>query len=90
MADPAAGRYFAMQAVRILGMGVAVYGLLVATADVSWPDALPRWLGFVLFAIGLADALVVPRMMARAWSSEGMARRGAAADAVNRKDDGHP
>ena len=80
MADPAAGRYFAMQIVRIVGMAIAVYGLLVAAADLPWPDGLPRWLGFVLFAVGLTDALVVPRMMARAWSSDAMARRNAAKD----------
>lgn len=87
MADPAAGRFFAMQIARMGGMAVAVYGLLVAAADVPWPEALPRWLGFILLAVGLADALLVPRMMARTWSTEALARRHRAIDDVQDPDD---
>lgn len=83
--DPAAGRFFIMQIFRIAGMAVAVYGLLVvASAEVPWPDVLPRWLGIVLVLIGLTDALLVPRIMARAWSTEGLRRR---EEAVRAKDD---
>ena len=77
MADPAAGRFFAMQLARMAGVTVAVYGLLAAAADIPWPDALPSWLGFVLLAAGMAEALLVPRMMARAWNSEALARKAA-------------
>ena len=75
MADPAAARFFAMQLARMAGVAVAVYGLLAAAADIPWPDGLPRWLGFVLLVAGMAEALLVPRMMARAWNSEALARR---------------
>lgn len=88
MADPAAGRYFTMQLARIIGMGIAVYGLLAAAADVPWPEVLPRWLGYILFVGGLAAALVVPRSMARAWSSEGLARRSRQED--DREDEHRP
>ncbi len=77
MADPAAGRFFAMQLARMGGVALAVYGLLAAAADIPWPDGLPRWLGFVLLVAGLAEALVVPRTMARGWNSEALARKAA-------------
>ncbi len=64
-----------MQIARMGGVAMAVYGLLVAASDVPWPDGLPRWLGFVLLAVGMADALLVPRMMARAWNSEALTRK---------------
>ena len=66
-----------MQLARIGGVALAVYGLLGAAADIPWPEGLPRWLGFVLFVAGMAEALVVPRTMARAWSSEALARKAA-------------
>ncbi|WP_230292803.1 hypothetical protein [Croceicoccus sp. Ery5] len=86
MADPAAGRFFAMQIARMGGVAMAVYGMLVAASDVPWPDGLPRWLGFVLLAVGMADALLVPRMMAKTWNSEALIQKENVAREMARKE----
>lgn len=69
-ADPAARRFAIIQLVRLSGVVIAVYMLLVLGDAAPWPGDLPRWLAYGFFLIGLVGAMVVPRALARAWSSE--------------------
>jgi hypothetical protein len=62
-ADPARGRFFTIQAVRMAGVACVVLGMLIATQRIAWPE----WLGYVLIANGLLDVLVIPIMLARKW-----------------------
>ena len=65
--DPAAARWFAIQAVRAMGVAFVLVGLL-QTAGKFPPFAdLPRWLGFVLVTIGFVEVFVVTRLMVRRW-----------------------
>ena len=65
--DPAATRWFAIQAVRAMGVAFVLVGLL-QTAGRFPPFAdLPRWLGYVVVGIGFVDVFVVTRVMARRW-----------------------
>ena len=67
--DPAAARWLAIQLIRAVGVAFVLVGLL-QTAGKFGPFAdLPRWLGYVLVAIGFVDVFVVTRLMARRWRS---------------------
>ncbi len=63
--DPAKARFFALQAMRWVGAALAVFGLLIITRKVD----LPKEAGYVLFLIGLVDALIMPSVLARRWKS---------------------
>jgi hypothetical protein len=65
--DPARGRFFTIQAVRLTGVACVVLGMLVATHRIALPGWLPAWLGYVLIANGLVDVFVIPRALARKW-----------------------
>ena len=65
--DPAAARWFAIQAVRAMGVAFVLVGLL-QTAGKFPPFAdLPRWLGYVLVGIGFVEVFYVTRLMAKRW-----------------------
>jgi hypothetical protein len=64
--DPAAQRFWTIQAVRILGAAFAVAGLYV----LGRPDSgLPGWAGILLLLNGLIDMLIIPRLLVRRWRS---------------------
>jgi hypothetical protein len=63
--DPARGRFFTIQAVRLTGVACVVVGMLVADHRIG----LPTWLGYLLIANGLVDVFVIPTMLARKWRS---------------------
>ena len=67
--DPAAARWFTIQAVRLLGVACVVVGLLDTAGKFPLFDGLPEWVGYLLIANGLFDVFVVPAMMARRWRS---------------------
>ena len=63
--DPARNRFIAIQAMRWIGTAMALVGLLVINRRID----LPIEAGYVLFVIGLLDALVMPTLLARRWKS---------------------
>lgn len=69
MSDPAASRFFTIQLLRMAGVAVVVYALLALQGSAPWPDGAPLWLAYVMLIAGLTDALLVPVLLSRAWSS---------------------
>lgn len=65
--DPAAARWFAIQAVRAMGVAFVLVGLLQTAGKFPPFTDLPRWLGYVLVGIGFFDVFVVTRIMVRRW-----------------------
>jgi hypothetical protein len=64
--DLAKQRFFVLQAVRIGGALLALFGLLVISGKT---DLLPPWVGAVLFALGMFDMFFVPKLLAGRWKS---------------------
>jgi len=67
--DPAATKWATIQALRLTGVALAVYGILAANGRAPWPDGLEREFAWILAAVGIMDALVMPVLLARMWSS---------------------
>ena len=63
--DPARGRYFAMQAVRLAGVVQVLLALLVLNGKLDWPQIA----GYILLLNGLFGALFAPTLMARRWKT---------------------
>ena len=63
--DPAKARFLMIQATRIAGVAMAIVGLLVIAGKVN----LPPVAGYVLIAVGLIDAMIVPLVLSRKWRS---------------------
>ena len=69
--DPAAARWFAIQAVRAVGVAFVLVGLLQTAGKFAPFADLPQWFGYILVAIGFVDVFVFTRLMARRWRSPG-------------------
>ncbi|QQN74806.1 hypothetical protein [Croceicoccus sp. YJ47] len=69
MSDPAARRFFVIQAVRVAGVVVAVWGLSASYGRAPWLGGAPAWVGALVLAAGTAVALIGPRLLARKWRS---------------------
>lgn len=65
--DPARGRFFTIQAVRLAGVACVVIGMLIVSGRLVLPDWLPVWLGYLLIANGLVDVFVIPTRLVRKW-----------------------
>lgn len=63
--DPARRRYMAILAMRWAGVALVIFGLLVIYRRID----LPREAGYVLFLVGVIDALIMPTVLARRWKS---------------------
>lgn len=63
--DPAKAKFIALQALRWSGLALVLFGLLILNGKIG----LPEIAGYVLFIIGLLDALVMPRVLARMWKT---------------------
>ena len=63
--DPAAARFFALQAIRLSGVVMAVIGALILGKVVDLPQAV----GYVLLVLGGLDFFVVPTLLAKKWKS---------------------
>lgn len=63
--DQAKGRFLAIQLIRLTGVGLTLFGLLIIARKID----LPIEAGYVLFVIGLIDALIAPILLARRWKS---------------------
>jgi len=66
--DPAAKRFFFIQAVRLSGVGSVIIGMLILTHRMpDLPGWVPDWVGYVMIATGLLDIFVVPPFLVRKW-----------------------
>lgn len=63
--DPAKSRFFVIQAVRLSGVAFVIAGLLAANGRIG----LPVEAGYALILVGLADTLLVPRLLAAKWKT---------------------
>jgi hypothetical protein len=63
--DPARRRLMAIHAMRWAGLALVIFGLLVIYHRID----LPKEAGYVLFLVGLIDALIMPTVLARRWRS---------------------
>lgn len=63
--DPAKARFFAIQALRWTGLAMVMAGLLIVLDKID----LPGEAGYVLCVVGLADALIMPSVLARIWKT---------------------
>jgi hypothetical protein len=63
--DPAKARYMVIQAMRFAGLALVIFGLLIIYRRID----LPKEAGYVLFLVGIVDALVMPSVLARRWKS---------------------
>ena len=63
--DPAAGRFLALQAVRLGGVVMTVLGAMIVAGTIDAPNVV----GFVLMLLGVVEFFVVPLMLARMWRS---------------------
>ncbi|MDT0574643.1 hypothetical protein RM533_00430 [Croceicoccus sp. F390] len=69
MSDPAASRFLAIQMVRIAGVSLTVYALLVLRSRAPWPASVPVWFAAILLLTGLLGAFIAPQLLARRWRS---------------------
>lgn len=63
--DPAKSRYMVILAMRWAGVALVVFGLMIIYRRID----LPKEAGYVLFLVGIVDALIVPSVLARRWKS---------------------
>ena len=63
--DPAKGRFLVLQMLRLSGIALVILGLLIVNGNID----LPAIAGYAFLAIGIADALFVPPLLARIWKS---------------------
>jgi hypothetical protein len=58
-------RFLVMQVMRLAGMALVVFGVLIARGIVP----LPAIAGYVLAVVGIFDAFMMPVILARRWKS---------------------
>jgi hypothetical protein len=63
--DPANGRFFIIQMMRLSGLALVVVGLSILNGVIEAPEIA----GYAVLAIGLLDALFMPTFLARRWKS---------------------
>lgn len=63
--DPAKAKWIAIQATRWTGFGLFVLGLLITAGKIGLPEVA----GYVFMVVGLADAFVMPSVLARIWKT---------------------
>lgn len=70
MSDPAMGKYFALQAVRLSGAVMVLLGVMIGTGRApSFLVGLPQEVGYVLAVLGMAEFFWIPRLIARKWKT---------------------
>ena len=63
--DPAAARFWALQAIRLSGVVLGILGALILARIVD----LPPVAGYLFLLVGALDVFVIPLMLARKWKS---------------------
>lgn len=66
MSDPAAVRFFTIQIVRIIGVGLLVAAMIAGSG--RW-GPVPAWALGAMIVAGLIAALIAPQRLARRWRS---------------------
>lgn len=61
--DPARARFMIINLLRVGGLAIFVFGLLVTQGRFGLPPAA----GYVLMALGIADIFLAPLILARRW-----------------------
>lgn len=70
MSDPAMGRFFALQAVRLSGAVMVLLGVMIGTGRApAFLADLPVEAGYGLAALGLFEFFFVPRLLAQKWKN---------------------
>jgi hypothetical protein len=62
----ARNRFFLINAMRVGGVVMVLVGLLVSQQKID----LPFWTAYLLIVLGMAEAFVMPLVLARLWRSE--------------------
>lgn len=65
--DQVKARFLALQLIRLAGVGLTLFSLLIIARRI----ALPIEAGYVLFVIGLFAAMLAPILLAKRWKSGG-------------------
>ena len=63
--EVARGRWLVIQATRLAGVVMVVVGILGVRQVFEYPAIA----GYILIAVGLLDAFLVPQVLARKWRS---------------------
>lgn len=63
--DRAKARFFIIQAVRLSGIAIVFFGLLVLAGKVP----VPKIAGYPITGVGIIDAFIVPIFLSRAWKT---------------------
>ncbi len=63
--DAARKRFFAITAIRLTGIGLILFGLMIMAGKTG----LPEWAGYLITLAGGFDALVAPIILSRRWKS---------------------
>lgn len=63
--DPARPRFFIIQLTRWSGVALVMLGLAIVNGLIGLPDIA----GYAILAVGLAETLVVPTILSRAWKT---------------------
>ncbi|MFN3553602.1 MAG: hypothetical protein ACK4UL_10880 [Novosphingobium meiothermophilum] len=68
MSDPAAGRFMALQILRLCGAVLVLLGVMIGTGrGPAILAAIPDVAGYLLCVIGMIAFFWVPRLLARKW-----------------------
>jgi hypothetical protein len=65
--DRARQRWMMLNVMRIAGIALALIGILMTQGTIDLAGANNALIGYVFIAVGLADAFIVPQVLARKW-----------------------
>lgn len=67
--EDARNRWMIIQAMRTMGFGIAILGLLMVGGAVDLAGDVNQLVGYGFIVIGLLDGFVMPQVLARKWRS---------------------
>jgi hypothetical protein len=65
--DPARGRFIVMQLVRLSGVVLVLFGVLLQAGRIEALRDVPVAAAYVLIVIGLVEVFALPLILARHW-----------------------
>jgi hypothetical protein len=63
--DLAKRRFLILTLIRLSGVVMALFGLLIIAGKVD----LPKIAGYVVFVVGLIETMLIPPLLTRSWRS---------------------